>query len=264
MESQSILQLYDQEMRLDPASDRATVYRQPGLTFVILKRPIVRTGWVLFTQLHPAEVDQVIQSTVDFYRPLGGELEWKVYPHDSPPDLKEYLQAHGFVPEELESLLVLDLENTQPSFWEPSATRVDQLTSPDQLSYITRIESEVYGEPFTFLEPMLAGEMQALPDQISIYTAYAGDEPASTAWIRFNPGRQFAELYGGATLPSQRSQGLYSSLVKARAREARSRGVRFLLVDPTAMSRPILEKLGFIFLTSSQPFVMKFNQSAAR
>jgi hypothetical protein len=122
----------------------------------------------------------------------------------------------------------------------------------------------VYGEPFAFLTPMLADEMKALPDQISICLAYAGDEPACTAWIRFNPGRQFAELYGGATLPGQRSQGLYTTLVKARAHEAHSRGVRYLVVDASPMSQPILEKLGFIYLTSSQPYVMKFSETPAK
>lgn len=261
METASILELYDQEMRLDPPTVRAVVYRQPGLTYLTLARPIVRTGWVTFTQLNPAEVDQVIHSTVEFFRPLGGEFEWKVFAQDTPPDLKDRLQAHGFIPEELETLLVLDLETIEPAFWEPFTARIERITDPNQLSHISRIETDAYGAPFTFLVPMLAGELQALPGQISIYTAIEGGEQASTAWIRFNPGRQFAELYGGATLPGQRSKGLYTALVKARAHEARRRGVRFLLVDPNPMSRPILEKLGFKFLTSSQPFVMKFDQT---
>jgi predicted GNAT family acetyltransferase len=104
---------------------------------------------------------------------------------------------------------------------------------------------------------MLGAEMQATPDQISIYVADAGGEPASSAWIRYYPGRQFAELYGGATVPGQRGKGLYTALVKARAREARQRGVRFLVVDTSPMSRPVLEKLGFVLLTYSQPFVME-------
>jgi GNAT superfamily N-acetyltransferase len=78
--------------------------------------------------------------------------------------------------------------------------------------------------------------------------------------VRFYPGRQFAELYGGSTVEEYRGRGLYSGLVRARAQEARARGVRFLAVDTSPMSRPILEKAGFTFLAHTQPFVYSFEQ----
>jgi GNAT superfamily N-acetyltransferase len=257
MDPQTILDLYDQEMRKDPAAGQATVYQRPGLTYITVPPPSPRFGWVLYTRLDPDAADQAIDSTIDFFKQYQGEFEWKVYWHDTPSDLKERLLARGFVPEELESVVALDLETVPQTFWEPSSANVRRITDPRGLADITRIETEVWDEPFSGLEEMLGAEMQATPDQISIYVADAGGEPASSAWIRYYPGRQFAELYGGATVPGQRGKGLYTALVKARAREARQRGVRFLVVDTSPMSRPVLEKLGFVFLTYSQPFVMK-------
>jgi GNAT superfamily N-acetyltransferase len=256
MDSQTILHLYDLEMREDTPPGRVTIYRQPGLTFLTVPPPGPTAGFVVYTRLDPAAADQAIQSTIDFFRGYGGEFDWKVYEHDTPPDIKQRLLAHGFVPEEVEEVLALDLQTVPASFWDSSPVTVQKLTDPEQLGDVTRIEAGVWNESFASLEAMLSGEMQETADQISVYVAYAGGKPASCAWIRFYPERQFAELYGGATLRDQRGQGLYTALVKARAREARGRGVRFLVVDTSPMSGPVLKKLGFVLLTRVQRFIL--------
>ena len=138
---------------------------------------------------------------------------------------------------------------------------VRRITDPNELAVVTRIENEVWGEPYDDLEAALAEEMKTTPDQVSVYLAYAGDEAACGAWIRYYPGSQFAELYGGATLPAHRGKGLYKALVQARAKEARERGVRFLVVDTSPMSGPILQRHGFVFLTHAQGFVMDLDKS---
>jgi hypothetical protein len=264
MNPQAILRLYDQEMRKEALPGLATIYKQPGLTFFTIPQPSLPTGWVIYTQLDAGVADQVIQSTIDFFKQYGGEFEWKVYGHDTPSDLKERLLAHGFISEDPEAVLALDLETVAPGFWEPPSASIHRITDSDQLGEIARIEGEAWAEPFTDLEESLGAEMLATPEQISIYVAYAGEMPASCAWIRFYPGRQFAELYGGATSTYLRGKGLYTALVKVRAQEAHQRGVRFLVVDTSPMSRPILERLGFVFLTYSQPFIMKFSGALAR
>jgi GNAT superfamily N-acetyltransferase len=52
-------------------------------------------------------------------------------------------------------------------------------------------------------------------------------------------------LNGGATLPSVRGRGAYRTLIRARWDEAISLGLDALLTQAGAMSRPILERLGF-------------------
>jgi GNAT superfamily N-acetyltransferase len=78
-----------------------------------------------------------------------------------------------------------------------------------------------------------------------VYVAYADDGAASCAWITFHKESQFAGLWGGSTLEAYRGQGLYSALLVTRVQEARSLGVRYLTIDASPMSRPIVEKFGF-------------------
>jgi hypothetical protein len=52
-------------------------------------------------------------------------------------------------------------------------------------------------------------------------------------------------LYGGATLARARGRGAHQALVRARWDEAVARGAPALITQGGAMSRPILERLGF-------------------
>lgn len=258
MKAKAILDLYDEKMRRDAPEGRARIFKRAGLTYFLATPRSPRRGWVIYTRLMPGEAEGAIQSTIEFFRPKGGEFEWKVYDHDEPTDLKERLLAHGFEAEEPEAVLAFDMENARPGFWDPSSVTVRRITDPRELEEVTRIESAVWNEPYDDLEASLAEEMKQAPDRLSVYLAYADGKAACSAWTRFYPGAPFAELYGGATLAEQRGKGLYKALVQTRAREARERGVRFLVVDTGPMSRPILERHGFVFLTHAQGFVKSF------
>lgn len=73
------------------------------------------------------------------------------------------------------------------------------------------------------------------------------------AWVYFPKHSQFASLWGGSTVSGFRRQGLYTALLAVRAQEASARGVRYLTVDASDMSRPILEKFGFEVIAHAYP-----------
>jgi GNAT superfamily N-acetyltransferase len=74
-------------------------------------------------------------------------------------------------------------------------------------------------------------------------------------WVRFPAGTEFATLWGGATLPAWRGKGIYRALVAHRAGLAAQRGRRYVEVDASDESRPILERLGFVAVTTTTPYV---------
>jgi GNAT superfamily N-acetyltransferase len=69
------------------------------------------------------------------------------------------------------------------------------------------------------------------------------------------PGTSFAGLWGGGTDARWRGRGIYRALVAHRARAALDRGYRYLQVDASDQSRPILERLGFETLSTTTPYV---------
>ena len=108
--------------------------------------------------------------------------------------------------------------------------------------------------------PRLDGEPRArsarpTPTGLRIFVAEAGDTVVSAGWIRFPSGTEFGTLWGGATLPEWRGRGIYRALVAPARRLAAERGCRYLEVDASDDSRPILERLGFVPVTTTTPYV---------
>jgi len=52
-----------------------------------------------------------------------------------------------------------------------------------------------------------------------------------------------------------RGRGTYRALVAYRANLAAARGCRYLEVDASDDSRPILERLGFVAVTTTTPYI---------
>lgn len=203
-----------------------------------------------------AELDALIDRQIETFADRGERFEWKLHGHDRPPDLADRLRAAGFVPEETETIVIAAVADLGDEPAPPEGVSLRETTRRIDLDRIGALEQEVWQEdgPGSVAD-MLEGELAADPDGLAIVLAEAGETLVSAAWIRFEQGTEFATLWGGATLPAWRRRGIYRALVAYRARLAAERGYRFLEVDASDDSRPILERLGFVAVTTTTPFV---------
>jgi len=246
MDIQEILTLYDQEQRID--IDYPGMQKEVSPQIVRFVRPAPGMSFILHSRLDKTNVDAIIQTQIDYFRDMNQPFEWKVYDHDTPSDLKERLVAHGFELEDPDAVMVLDLQSVPPALLEPVAADVRLLTQREQLDDVIEVEQQVWGRNFDWIKTRL-GDHLAVPDYLSVYVAYAEGRPACTGWIYFTANSQFASLWGGSTVPAYRQQGLYTAVLAARVQEAVQRGYRFLTIDASPMSRPIVAKHGFRLLT---------------
>jgi len=212
-----------------------------------------REGWISYSHLDEANAEETIREQVSYFESIGQNFEWKLYDYDQPSDLKERLVAYGFLLEEAEAIMVQDLEDAPPLFWQPVHHQVQRITNPDQVVDVLSVEQQVWEEDFSWLGKYLGETLRRYPEQMSVYVAYVDGQPASAAWTYFPKHSQFAILWGGSTLSSLRGQGLYTALLAVRAQEAKERQVRYLTVDASPMSRPILEKFRFEKIAYSYP-----------
>ena len=208
---------------------------------------------IIYAQLNETNANTIIDEQVDYFESIGQDFEWKVYDHDQPFDLIERLGSRGFVVEETEAIMVLEMKEAPEILWQPVRHNVQRILHPEQIVDIQFIEHQVWNEDFSRLGHYLEESLRNYPEQMSIYIAYIDEHPASTAWIYFPINSQFASLWGGSTVSGFRRQGLYTSLLTVRAQEAKARQVRYLTVDASDMSRPILEKFGFKMIDKSTP-----------
>jgi GNAT superfamily N-acetyltransferase len=133
---------------------------------------------------------------------------------------------------------------------------VREVRARADLDRIGAMEEVVWGgDGRSLLPDNLEAEHTVDPDAITIVVAEVAGDVVCAGWVRFVSGTDFATLWGGSTLPDWRRRGIYRALVTYRANLAAERGFRYLEVDASSESRPILERIGFIAVTTTTPYI---------
>jgi ribosomal protein S18 acetylase RimI-like enzyme len=210
---------------------------------------------ILWSDLTDSSADPVIAAQVDFYSRRGQPFEWKLYSYDQPPDLAARLVAAGFAQEEEEALMVAEAAAVAQDVDAPDGIRLEPVTDAAGVDRFIAVSGQVFGRDEWRRRASLLARLAAGPEIAVLVLAVAGDQAVSSARIEFVPGTEFAGLWGGGTLPQYRKRGIYRALVAYRARLAVSRGYKYLQVDASGESRPILERVGFAELARTTPFI---------
>ena len=202
-----------------------------------------------------AELDLLIARQRDYFAARGESVEWKTRGHDKPDDLTDRLRAAGFVPEDQETVLIGLADDMATAPVLPDGILVRRVTEDADMHRIAAMESTVWQQDWSWLADDLIGRVRTCPDEIRVLVAESNGEVVSAAWLVFRAGTEFAALWGGSTLPQWRGRGIYRALVAARAALAVARDVRYLQVDASPDSAPILRRLGFRAVTTTTPYV---------
>jgi hypothetical protein len=208
---------------------------------------------VIWSSLTEDNADEVILTEMAFHKSLGVGFEWKVFGHDQPADLLRRLERAGFRIGPREAVLVLDLGRLGNSIDETAAHGAERIDRIGQLADFRRVAEEVFAKDYTFTTIQLADAIRRASVQHCGYIAYIDDEPASIGRLYTHPDSWFGGLYGGGTRSRFRGRGLYRAIVAARARDAILQGAKYLVVDALPTSQPILERLGFEWVTDTWP-----------
>lgn len=200
-------------------------------------------------------LDALIHEHRDYFARRGEAVEWKTRAHDLPTDVPAHLLAAGFVPEERETVVIGVAEQMAVEPVLPAGVTLRQVVDRVDFDRLAKMESEVWDADFSWLAGDIEARVQAAADDIAVLVAEAGGEVVSAASLAFKPGIDFAGMWGGSTLPAWRRRGVYRALVARRAQLAVARGVRYLQVDASDNSKPVLLRLGFETVTTTAPYV---------
>jgi GNAT superfamily N-acetyltransferase len=251
----ALLTLFDRELREGARPDGPGV--RVERTGDVVRQVAGAQGWngVLWSALGEAAADAAIAEQIAHYAGLGLDFEWKLYGHDRPADLGKRLRAAGFRPEPEETLMIGEIATLSLDAELPQGVRVVPVTGPRGVDLVADVHEKAFGADSAWLRDQLLARLAADPDTVVAVVAMAGDEPVSAARMELVPGTRFAGLWGGGTVEGWRGRGIYRALVAHRAHAAAARDYRYLQVDASSQSRPILERLGFTPLTTTTPYV---------
>lgn len=224
-------------------------------------RVIAVDGWsgVTWSDLGQADVDDVdavITEQVNRFAAAGRPWEWKYYSYDRPATLPGRLLARGLVPEEVEALMVAEIGGLDLTAPPPAGVDLVEVLDEHGVAALVDVHDRVFGGDH---RPMGRGVLAGLreePPTVAAVVAMADGLPIAAGRVEFHPGTDFASLWGGGTIRDWRGRGVFRSLVSHRAAAALSRGYRYLQVDASPQSRPILGRLGFVELATTTPYTL--------
>jgi len=226
--------------------------------------PVIRVeypnrGFVSYrsvAELDGAELDALIARQRDFFTAKGQPVEWKFRAHDLPTDLPARLRAAGFEPEEQETVLIAesaDIADRLQGRDVVDGVTIRLVSERADFERITAMESTVWNDDWSWLTDDLQRRHET--GRTDIYVAEADGQVVSAAWAVYKQNTEFTGLWGGSTLAEWRGKGIYKALVAVRAAQAVARGYKYLHVDASDDSSPILQRLGFLPVTTTTPYV---------
>lgn len=242
MDRNVVLASFDHEMRLDPPQMEGYRIEREG-SIVRFVGPDERT--VLYSRAEPSAFLRMVSAEVAGMADGGPPLEWKVYSHDGLESLSQFLAESGFRAKPHETLMVLDLSSALPSRPGIAGLEIRRIRDVSGLEELEAIDRAAFGHSHPAAYASVRSRI--LEPRLGVFIAYMNGVPAAGGRVEYEPGRAFAGLFGGGTVPKFQHLGIYHELVRVRAQFAQGAGARYLAVEAIdTTSRPILEKVGFI------------------
>ena len=242
-----LLARYDEQVR------RVSPFEGIERTDRIVRILLPHWRGVLWSNLDEATADAAIAGEIARFDGLG-KFEWKYYSYDQPADLPERLRAAGFKAEDTETLLIGDVARLPRESPLPDGIDLREITDEAGVDAMARVNLEGFGEQANEgFRTQVLKEIRA--GRTRMVVAFAGERPVSMGRVEFYAGTEFGGLFGGATVPEFRGRGIFRAVVAQRVAWATAAGCRYLQTDASDDSRPILERLGFIPVGTTTPYI---------
>lgn len=253
------LAAYDEQLRTDAETPSAVAVTHLGplrlVTFAGGR------GFVTYRDLDGADadaIDRLVGAALDHYRtdPEIARVEWKTRGHDRAPGLHQSLLDHGFVAEEPESIMIGEARRLAVDVPLPDGVTLRQVTEEDDVRAMSAMSAQAFGDSPAEASAIADALLQRLgrDDGMELWVAEADGQVVSAGRLEPVAGTDFAGIWGGSTLEAWRGRGIYRAMTAARARSALRMGKTLINSDSTEDSRPILERYGFLKVSTTTPY----------
>ena len=255
MSSADLLALYDDTMRRNVHIAGCAREITPLVT-----RCTTTTGsqrYIMWHDFRESDVAAAIDAELAAVRGNAKVLMWKLYAHDSMhAELREALIARGCNENDHSTLMATPVQSLITAL---AATQKSTSTNLTVRELMTSNDLDAYQNIWDDVWPdapnsRYVNDYRALIEKhepgIAFFAGFDGDNPVTSGYMFHAPGAPFALLCGGTTKAAWRRQHAYTRMLAVRAEAALERGTTYLAVEASPESKPILERLGFIPLST--------------
>ncbi len=231
MNKSDLLAAYDEQLRTDAETPSAIAVTRLGpLRLVTFGGG---RGFITYRDLggaDAAEIRRLVKDALAHFRAAEAisEVEWKARGHDDAPGLHEALIDVGFVADDPESIMIGDANLLAVDVDLPDGVALRRVTDEGDVRAMSTMADEVFGDPPSDAMANALLHRLTLNDGMELWVAESGGQIVCTGRLEPVPGTEFAGIWGGATHPEWRGQGIYRALTAARAHSALAAGKRWI------------------------------------
>ena len=248
--------MYDAQLREAETPSAVSVVRHGPLRLVTF--PAGR-GFVTYQNLAGADagrIRELVVEALDHYRADPGirRVEWKTRGHDRAPGLHEALLDNGFTPDEPESIMLGEARLLAVDVELPAGVTLRRVTAEPDVRAMSAMSDLAFGDPVSDERADALLRRLSIDPSTQLWVAEVDGRFVSAGRLEPVPNSDFAGIWGGSTLEEWRGRGIYRALTAARARSALAIGKTWINSDSTEYSRPILERSGFVKVSTTTPY----------
>ena len=223
---------------------------EDGLTLAITRVPMSFFNGVFRAQIDPglpdAEIDRRIGAVVAYLQPRGIPFGWWVMPDDYPSDLRARLVTQGFVPEEEQPAMAIDLNHLGPVPELPPGIVIEEIREREGLVEHMRLVAVGFELP-SEVETAFRMAVEELPvgpsTPVRCFVAREQGRPVGTSLVVL-AGRA-AAIFDVVTVPEARGRGIGTLVTDVALRAARDAGQRIAILESSPIGYNVYRRLGF-------------------
>lgn len=258
MDRTALLRAYDEHLRTRAEVRAAATFERLGPLWLAR---FGDEGFVTYGDLAGVnDIHALVGEALSHFSLDAGirEVEWKSRAHDAAPGLHGALLAHGFVPQEPESIMIGELrrlvEEAPPL---PAEVTVRRVTDEAEVRAVSALQDLVFEGVVSEAHADELLRRLGTDPNMQLWAAEMEGEFVAAGRVELVPGTPFAGLWAGATREEWRRRGIYGALTGARAAAALEGGKTLGHSDSTENSRPILERSGMVKVSTTTPYIWR-------
>src|SRR5579859_539221 len=202
---------------------------------------------IVQARLEPEIANARIAAALAHFTAHNLPVAWFVGPAHRPANLGERLEAHGLRCLGREPGMAVGLHALRDDIPQPDGLTIERVRNEDTLA--TWLRAYRNGEAVSACAPPVLME-SCVPkrfgedEPLRLFLARLDGMPVATAQLLLAAG--VAGIYGVATLPAARRQGIGAAVTRAALLHARTIGYRVGVLQATALGHGVYERLGFV------------------
>ncbi len=224
----------------------AEFYEDEEVRWYLTGLPSSLFNAVQLARFNEGDSDAKIERLLQRFRERGLPVSWSVGPASRPTDLGTYLEAHGLKLVHVSTGMAADLYALYEAVETPPNLRIEVVRNQEMLRTYATVsmrgfdaspeDNKVYYDTYSGI-----GFGDDLPWQH--YIGWLDEQPVAVSSLLLHAG--VAGVYGVATIPEARRQGIGAAMTLAPLRDARARGYNIGVLSPSDMGLHVYQRIGF-------------------